>query len=180
MLVPLQLTIRDIPESTAIEAKIRQQVEKLGHFCDRIVSCRVVVEAAQKHKHQGKLYTVRIDLTVPGKELVVNRILNEDLYVAIRDAFRAARRQLEDYMHREHGTVKSHTETRYGKIVRLFPQENYGFIEAHDGAEYYFHASNVMKPKFEDLKIGIMVEFLETAGGDGLQANHIIVHENIE
>ena len=108
MQVPLQLTLKDMPQSEAVESRIREKTEKLGRFYDPIISCRVVVETPQRHQHQGKLYSVRIDLTVPGAELVANRAQDEDVYVAIRDAFVAITRQLEDFARRQRGEVKSH------------------------------------------------------------------------
>ncbi|MHB8535333.1 MAG: ribosome hibernation-promoting factor, HPF/YfiA family [Sulfuricaulis sp.] len=108
MQVPLQVTLKDMAQSEAVESRIREKTEKLGRFYDRIISCRVVVETPQRHQHQGKLYSVRIDLTVPGAELVVNRAQDEDVYVAIRDAFVAITRQLEDFARRQRGEVKTH------------------------------------------------------------------------
>jgi ribosomal subunit interface protein len=108
MQIPLQVTLKDMPQSEAVESRIREKSEKLSRFYDRIMSCRVVVETPQRHQHQGKLYSVRIDLTVPGAELVANRAQDEDVYVAIRDAFIAITRQLEDFARRQRGQVKTH------------------------------------------------------------------------
>ena len=83
----LQITVRDVPHSEALESHIRQKAEKLETFYPHIIGCRVVVEIPHKHKHQGRLFDVRLDITVPGSELVVNREGNEDVYVALRDAF---------------------------------------------------------------------------------------------
>ena len=99
----VQITIRDIPATASLDTHIRKHIEKLNRFYDRISSCRVVVELPQKHKHQGKLYNVRIDITVPGKELVVTRKKDQDIYVAIRDAFKAIERQLEEHSRKRHG-----------------------------------------------------------------------------
>jgi ribosomal subunit interface protein len=110
MKIPMQVTFRDMPSSDAVETRIREKAEKLGHFYDHIMGCRVVVEMPQRHKHQGKLHSVRIDLTVPGAELVANHTQHEDVYVAIRDAFTAITRQLEDYVHRQRGEVKTHAQ----------------------------------------------------------------------
>ncbi|MDO8706720.1 MAG: HPF/RaiA family ribosome-associated protein [Sulfuricaulis sp.] len=108
MQTPLQVTLKDMPQSEAVESRIREKAEKLSRFYDRIMGCRVVVESPQRHQHQGKLYSVRIDLTVPGAELVANRAQDEDVYVAIRDAFMAITRQLEDFARRQRGEVKAH------------------------------------------------------------------------
>jgi ribosomal subunit interface protein len=108
MQIPPQITIRDIEHSDALETHIRDKVNKLDEFFDRIMSCRVVVEMPHKHHHQGKQFNVRLDIGVPGSELVVNRDHAEDVYIALRDAFDAAKRQLEDYARKMRGDVKTH------------------------------------------------------------------------
>ncbi len=105
MKLPLQITTRNISLSEAAEQTIREKADKLNTFCDRITSCRVLVEAPHRHKQQGVLYNVHIDITVPGSEIVVKKEQNEDLYVSIRDAFDAARRQLKDYTERQRGDM---------------------------------------------------------------------------
>ncbi len=110
-MLPVQVTIRDIPNSQVLETHIRDKSAKLQHYYDHINSCRVVVEVPQKHKHQGKIFGVRIDLSVPGKELVVNKKENEDVYIAVREAFHAIERQLEKYAERRRGDVKLHQES---------------------------------------------------------------------
>lgn len=97
MKIPLQVTFRDVPHSDALETHIRDKAEKLEQFFDGLIGGRVVVEQSARHSQQGKPFKIRIDLSVPGKEIVVDRQENEDAYVALRDAFDAARRQLEDY-----------------------------------------------------------------------------------
>lgn len=172
-MLPLQITSHDIPLTEAIESHIRKRTDKLSQFYDRINSCRVVVEIPQKHKHQGKLFNVRIDLTVPGKELAVNRKSNPDIYVAIRDAFDALERQLEEHARKRHGQVKSHDEVMYGRIARIMSQDGYGFIEGIDDNEYYFSITNVSHPTFEQLMIGEEVEFTSHTESDGLQAHRV-------
>lgn len=168
-LVP-QITLKNIPHSEAVEAKIKEKIEKLDQFSDRIMSCRVIVEESQRSKHQGKLFAVRIDITIPGKELVVNRIEHEDLYVAVRDAFDAAKRQLEEHARRRRGVVKTHQEPPCGRVVKLFPFDGYGFIETNDGREIYFHRNSVIEPSFDRLEEGAEVAFIEEQGKEGPQA----------
>lgn len=112
MQTPLQITIRNIEPSEALEARIRDKAQKLEQFFKHILSCRVVVESPHKHHHQGKQFNVRIDIGVPGNELVVNRDHHEDVYVALRDAFDAAKRQLEDYARITRGDIKTHEPKR--------------------------------------------------------------------
>jgi len=112
MQIPLQITVRGIEHSDALETHIRDKANKLEEFFDHITSCRVVVEVPHKHHHQGKQFNVRLDIGVPGSEIVVNRDHAEDVYVALRDAFDAAKRKIEDYARKIRGDVKKHETTR--------------------------------------------------------------------
>lgn len=100
MRLPLQITARNFELTEALEEAIRRKADKLDQFSDNIVACRVVVDCPHRHHHKGALYNVTIDLSVPGHEFVVSHEPNEDLYVALRDAFDAARRQLLDHLGR--------------------------------------------------------------------------------
>lgn len=173
MKLPIQVVFRDISHSDAIESAIREKADKLDRFFEHIMSCRVTVGTIQRHKHQGKLFNVRVDLTVPGSEIVVNRDRQEDVYVAVQDAFGAAKRKLEDYVRRMRGDVKTHEPETHGCVVRLFAEAGYGFIEKADGGDVYFHVDNCVHPSFEKLKIGDEVAFLEEAGAEGPQANRV-------
>lgn len=175
MQIPLQITVRDVPQSEAVEARIRQKVDKLEEFFSHIISCRVVVEAPHKHKHQGKQYNLRIDIGVPGHEIVVNRDHNEDVFVALRDGFDAAKRQLEEYARRVRRDTKTHTPEFVGHVLRLSPEEGIGFIAGPDGTEHYFDRSNVISPAFEQLKEGDEVKFIEEIAGEGAQAKRISI-----
>ena len=109
MQTPIQITFRDIPQSDALETRIREKAEKLEAFYPGIVSCRVVVESRDRHKHQGKEVCVRIELHIPQHDIAINRDHHEDVYVAVRDAFSAATRKLEDVGRVQRGKVKAHT-----------------------------------------------------------------------
>jgi ribosomal subunit interface protein len=170
-----QITLKNVPHSEAVEAKIRDKMTKLDQFSDRVMSCRVTVEESQRRQHQGKLFSVHIDITVPGKELVVNRVENEDLYVAVRDAFDAAKRQLEEHTRKRRGDVKTHLELPRGKVVKIFPFDGYGFIVTNDGREIYFHRNSVIEPDFDRLEEGAEVSFLEEQGKEGPQAVRVAV-----
>lgn len=176
MQLPLQIVFRDLPHSDAAERAIREKADKLDAFFDRIMSCRVTVGIIQKHKHQGRLYNIRVDLTVPGSEIVINRDTAEDIYVAIRDAFDHAKRKLEDYARRQRREVKHHEVEARGRIVRLFGEKGYGFIESADGTQLYFHRYNVVHPDFDALRVGEEVTFIEEAGAEGPQANRVSAH----
>jgi ribosome-associated translation inhibitor RaiA len=136
---PLQITFRDMPPSAAIESQIREKAAKLDLFYDRIMSCRVIVQAPHRHHHKGKAYQVSITIGVPGPDIVINHPAkrlsvdqsaaleataraenhrpskhgaHEDVYVALRDAFHAAERKLQLYARRQNGAVKSRRSPR--------------------------------------------------------------------
>ncbi len=122
---PIQISFRNIDPSEAVEANVRSKIAWLETFHDRIQSCRVVIEVPHRHHHQGRIYQVRVDLTVPGAEFVVNREAglngaHEDVYVAIRDAFDAVRRRLEDHARRQRGETKAHEIPARPRIGRHF------------------------------------------------------------
>jgi ribosomal subunit interface protein len=180
MQLPLQITFRNLDRSEAIEARVRERAESLEKFFDHITSCRVVVEAHHKHHRHGNHYHVRVDVTVPNGEVVASREPDEhhaytDVYVAIRDAFDAVRRQLEDYGRRERRQVKAHEVPPHGRIVELYPDEDYGRIETPDGRLVYFHRNSVVDADFDKLRIGAQVRFDETMGDRGPQASTVHV-----
>jgi ribosomal subunit interface protein len=108
MKIPLQIAVRNMPHSAALEERIRENAAKLEEFHARIVSCRVAVEASGKHRNKGRQFEVRIDVRVPGEELVANHAHNEDIYVAVRDAFNAVRHQLQETARIVRGDTKAH------------------------------------------------------------------------
>lgn len=175
----LQITFKDMPSSTAVEARIREHAAELDRFHDAIIRCRVVVERPHRHARQGNLYAVHIVLTIPGHELVVGREptqhhAHEDVYVAIRDAFEAAKRQLQDHVGRDRRQPKHHEVPAEGRVARLLRDEGYGFIETDDGREVYFHRNSVADGRFDALTAGVHVRFSEEPGDKGPQAT--VVH----
>lgn len=123
MKLPLQIVMRDMPHSDALETDIRGRADKLDQFYPDIMSCRVTLEMPGKHKQQGRDFNARIDITVPGGEIVVNREHGEDVYVVLRDAFDAARRKLEDYARKQRGDVKTHAPAGQGGMARAEAEE---------------------------------------------------------
>ena len=119
MKIPVIITFEGFESTQAIEDQIRQQAAKLETYFDRLTSCRVSLRCPHQHKHRGRLYSVRIDMTVPDAEIVVNKRhdldhSHEDLNVAIHDSFDAARRQLQDYVRKMRSQVKGHTRNKAG------------------------------------------------------------------
>jgi cold shock CspA family protein len=164
--------------SEAIAALVQEKAADLETFSDHIMGCRVVVEPASKHHQHGNLYEVRIDLTVPGEVIAVTREPGDqpkyrDLQVALRDAFDAARRQLEDYVRRCRGAVKEHEGQPRARVSQLCPEEGYGFLETPDGREIYFHRHSVLHEAFDRLQLGTEVSFAEEEGKKGPQASTV-------
>lgn len=202
MIRPVQITFRNMESAEAVEAKIhaeakiRAEAIDLDSFYDRIVGCRVVVEVPHRRHERGNVYHVRIDITVPGDELVVRHepglhgatersgigdgtkafeahAPHKSLTLAIHDAFDLARRQVQDYARRQQGEVKVHEVTPHARVVRIFPEEDYGFLETPEGNEVYFHRNSVLNAGFERLKVGMEVTFVEEEGEKGVQASTV-------
>ena len=190
------ITFRGIDPSAALEAEIRTRIGKLERYYNSIMGCRVLVELAQRHHQTGNHYHVRIDLTVPGEEIVVAHEASlhataqdadvekstkegetnperKHAHVAVREAFDIARRQLQDYARRQRGTVKTAARQPRGRVVQLFPIDEYGYIGAEDGHEVYFQKSSVLKGAFDRLTVGSAVSFAEESGEKGPQASTV-------
>jgi cold shock CspA family protein len=162
----------------AIEAIVRQKAARLDSFASRIMSCRVVIEPAGKHRLHGNLYAVHLDIKLPGGEIAITRepskhVKYKNLTLAIRDAFDSARRKLEDFVREERGTVKEHKPATHGRVGKLFPEEGYGFLQTPDGREIYFHRNSVLDEGFGRLQIGTEVTFAEEEGAKGPQATTV-------
>jgi cold shock CspA family protein/ribosome-associated translation inhibitor RaiA len=195
----MQITFRNMARSEAVESAIRDKAFKLDSFYDRILTCRVVVEAPHRRHRKGKAYQVRIDLSVLGTELVINRApkrlktakslasekelveahepskhaAHADIYVAIRDAFNAVERKLQDFARRRSGGVKPDNGQPRGRVKRLFPEAGYGFLETPEGREIYFHSHSVLQPGFNRLDLDSEVYFAEEERKKDLQASTV-------
>ncbi len=179
MQVPLQITFKEVDHSDAVEARIRERVDRLDQFYPRITSCRVVVAKTNRHHHSGNLFVIRIDLRVPGEEITVSRDAginkaHKDIYVSIRDAFDAAQRGLEDYARRQRRDVKTLERPPRGHILRLVRDDGgFGFIQSEDGREIYFNSRSVLHGQYFRLQVGMEVRYSEEAGENGPQASTV-------
>lgn len=178
MQVPLKITFRHMPPSSAIESHIRDRAEQLEKFFPAIIGCSVSVESSARRHRRGKLYHLRIALTVPNHEIIVKRDptehhAHEDILVAVRDAFDAARRQLEDYARRQRVEIKTHQPPSHGRIATVFP--NYAVIQTANGEEIYMHRNALAGSNFDDLTVGDEVRFVihEGEGAKGPQASTV-------
>jgi len=175
----LQVHYGNVNKTLFIEDLIQKKVAKLQQVCADLISCRVSIERPQQHQRVGNPYRVRLDLKAPGQEIVTIREsskgnMHDPLAKVITDAFTAARRQLKEYRERKQGEVKFHPEQQIQAIVvRLFPGEDYGFLNTFDGREIYFHRNSVLHGDFDRLEIGTGVRFEEEMGEKGPQATSV-------
>jgi ribosomal subunit interface protein len=116
---PVKVTVRDTPKSLFLDDYINKKAQKLDHFNQGITLCRVIIDMPQKHKHQGKLFRASITLNVRGKELIVNRKLDEDVYIAVTEAFDAIERKLEDYSHRRVDNIRRRQRNYNGSMEEI-------------------------------------------------------------
>lgn len=196
MNAPLQITFRNMEPSPMVEQWVREEAEKLETFYSSIMGLRVAVEIPHRHRVKGNTYHVRIDLTVPQGELVINRQPNprnqarrtgqgtvtkrlematphKNLRLAIDDAFRIAGRRLQDFARRQSGNVKAHESSPRAQVTRILPGEGYGFLTTADGREIYFHKQSVLNGGFARLRVGSPVTFVEEQGEKGAQASTV-------
>jgi cold shock CspA family protein/ribosome-associated translation inhibitor RaiA len=177
-----QVTFDDLPIDDRVRATAYDHIDELERAYGRITGCHVVIAQPHRHHQQGGLYSVSIDLVVPGGEIVVNREhsrdhAHEDVYVAMRDAFLAARRRLEDHTRRIRGDTKTHGPRPRGHVSQIFPLKGYGFIKTSDGRDVYFHRHAFSDQDYRLVDIGSEVFFTEEEGDDGPQAAHVqLVH----
>ena len=177
MQTPLQIAFEGVDHSEAIEARIREEAKRLDNMDEHITSARVVVAKPSRRHHAGDPYQIRIHLTVPGgADINVSHDpgvgeRHDDMKVAIHDAFRAAHRQLEDMLRKQHGRVKTHEVAPHGVIKSLF--QDHGFIAAPDDREVYFHRNSVAAGGFDGLSVGERVSFSEETGDKGEQATFV-------
>ena len=170
---PLQIQFLGMEPSQAVESAVREKAGRLDRVCTDIMSCRVSIEQMHKHQHQGRPFAVRIDVTVPGRELTVGRVQDEDVYVALRDAFDAIKRQIEDAVRRNRGQEKLHPPPLHGEVVRIDDKERCGFIQTPDGDEYWFGHDHVADVPFEHVEVGAQVQFIPELAAQGRQAKRV-------
>lgn len=181
MRVPLQVVFRNLDRSDAVVARIKERAAWLERFSDRIISCRVAVEAPHRRHHTGNLFHIRVDVRVPGREIVVSRKpdlhgAHKDLLVTLHDAFDEVRRKLEDNRRTRRGEVKRLESPPHAIVARLLPEEaggGSGFLRTEDGRDLYFHSNSVLRRQYAQLEVGTVVRFAEEMGDDGPQASTV-------
>lgn len=178
MHVPLQLQFEDMEADPAIEDKIRSRVDRLERLCDDLISCRVHLARPHEHASSGSPWRMVVELRVPpGHDLVVRKRpgdhdLSDPLETVVNSAFDAAERQLKEVVAKRRHDVKQHPEP-WALVVRLHPEEDYGFLKTPSGRDIYFHRNSVAGDDFDRIEIGTRVRFEETMGRDGPQATTV-------
>lgn len=180
MKLPLQVTFHNTDPLPGIEEVIRERAARMDRYFDRITSCRVVIDVPHKHHHKGNLYQVRLDITVPGDEIAVTREASgheaaKGLADAIKDAFDAADRLLEDHVRRRRQDVKHHEGMPHARVRVVEVGQDFGFLQTPDGRDVYFHKNSLVNADFDTLAPGTEVVFVEAAGDKGPQASTVRV-----
>lgn len=181
MAIPLEINLRNVgPDEEAFRAEIERQAEKLGKLYSDIMNCRVVVDSPAGHKRRGDPYRVSVEVLLHQKKKIVGRNKTvrdrktyEDVTLAVREAFDAAKRQLEEYSRKLSREVKVHELPPHGRVSQLFPEKDYGFITTPDGYEVYFHRNSVVNDGFDRLEVGSEVRFTQERGEKGPQATTV-------
>jgi cold shock CspA family protein len=173
------IVITGIEPTDRVRARVEDEIAKLERIHPEITACRVAVSRPQKRHQHGDLYTAHVHLTLSnGREVNANRNppkdhAHEDVYVTIRDAFKAARRQLQSQTQKMRRDIKKPEGPPEAIVATLVAEENYGFLETDDGREIYFHGNSVINDGFAQLTVGDRVIFAESLGEKGPQASTV-------
>jgi cold shock CspA family protein len=174
-----QIDFQGMEPLADFQTKIEQRIEKLEKRYGRATACRIVVKGPGGHHRTGGLYEINIHLTLPDeREVAIERTPHlderfQDFDFALNDAFKRARRRLQDQVRKMRGKVKQHDTAPTGVVRKLMPSEGFGFLEGADGREVYFHRNSVVEQGFDELKIGERVSFTEEDGEKGPQASRV-------
>lgn len=175
--VPPEIAFRNVERTDAVDRRILEGIEKLEKLYPRLTSCRIAVEDRNPGRESGRLFRIRIDLGVPGGEVVVTRDPprepGEDPVHAIGDAFDIARRRLRKYAEKQQEDVRIQARPLRGQVEKLFPGGGYGFIRSEDGREIYFHRNSLVDADLDEVDVGDEVRYAEEQGDEGPQASTV-------
>ncbi len=179
---PLQIAFHNMEHSDFIEARVRERMAKLERYYDGIISARIVIDAPHKQVtgHKGTL-GISISIGVPGRDVVVKREqrlheADQHLQWVINEAFEAAERQIEEYSRIRRKEVKAEAPGQnYARVVRIYPEQDYGFIETREQHNVYFHRAVVRDGKFDELELGseVLYTLASEEGTMGPMASNI-------
>jgi cold shock CspA family protein/ribosome-associated translation inhibitor RaiA len=183
---PLEIAFHNMSSSESLEAMIRAQVERLDQRFGRLIGCRVSVEALHRQHQKGNVYECHITMSLPGRDLAVSRGLHKprdkyahpDVRVSVREAFAAAERQLLEQKNlvRTDTTAPSGSAVA-GQVLLIEPGADHGYLQTPTGTQLYFHRDSVTNARFEDLREGQIVHYVEEAGDAGPVATKVRVEE---
>lgn len=179
MQVPVQIDFQGCEPIARLREHIEQGFEQLEKLYGRITAGRAVVKAPGAHHRSGGLYEVGVHLSMPGgRNVDVERTPTPDErfgdpLFAIGDAFRRARRQLQDQSRRMDRRIKHHEAAPTAKVARMDPSGEFGFLQASDGSELYFHRNSVLNGGFAKLTVESRVAYAEEPGNEGPQASTV-------
>ena len=179
MQTPVEIEFQEMAASPVVQELIADHVKKLEERYGRITASRIVIKGPGNRHQTGGLYDVNIRLALPdGREVNIGRTpkadeRHSDLPFAINDAFKRARRRLQDNARRMQGRTKSHEGQPIGTVVRLDPAGEFGFLRSTDGEEIYFHRNSILDAEFSELAVGSRVVFAEEIGEKGPQATTV-------
>jgi cold shock CspA family protein len=179
MQTPLEIDFQGLTETPEIRAAIEKHVAQFEELWGRVTAGRVMLKAPSHHHREGGLYEIHVRLLLPdGREVNVEHTATaderrSDFSFALNNAFKRARRQLEEKARRTEGDVKHHDAAPIGTVVRLDPSGEFGFLETKDGQEVYFHRNSVIGEGYSHLRVGSRVTFAEEAGEKGTQASTV-------
>lgn len=179
--VPPEIAFRNVEPSDALKERILEGIDSLEDVYDRLVSCRVMVEDTTQARSTGKIYRVRLDISIPHQTVVVDERPTDadkprDVYQTVKNAFDIARRRLHDLKEKQRREVKTPGLPPHGRIVELLADDTgarYGFLMAADGREIYFHENALLDLDFDELDVGTEVRFAEERGNEGPQASTV-------
>jgi cold shock CspA family protein/ribosome-associated translation inhibitor RaiA len=179
METPVQIDFHGMETSDMVRALVDRHIEQLEERTGRITACRVSVRGPGERHRTGGLYQINIWISLPdGREVSVghtpqNDERHSDINYAINDAFKRARRQLQDEVRVMGGDVKHHAEDVIGTVSMIDKEKEFGFLKAPDGQEIYFHKNSVLDDAFGRLEPGSHVTYVEEAGEKGTQASTV-------
>lgn len=176
MQTPVEISWHNMEPARHVEARVNQRVARLEKFFGRIVRCHVVVEAPHQRHRQGNRHEVRVEVTVPGGELSVNRSPGDDeahfdVLVAVRDAFDAMERKLGRWKDQHTGRPEVLAGALQGRVAEIDHGRDFGQITAADGRLVYFHRNAVVGGDFDAMREGDTVELVVDRGEDAQGAH---------
>lgn len=176
MVVEPQIAFHGFEASPSLRALIERRIALLDRYHPHVIGCRVAVELPHRRRRKGMVWQVKLNISIPGNDIAIERAAgrgrrHEVPEAAVRDAFDAARRRLQDRARRMQGVVKAHEPPSEARVDALGP--DHGFLATSDGRSIYFHENSLVGAKFDQLTPGTRVSFVEEDGIEGPQASTV-------